>query len=93
MKMEEKLLVFEFSKKNDFLLIFIKNDFLLISFWFYDNFLKNLHTSFIFIPKKAKISNFELNNWAESMYNKDSTRKNNIAYKKILKISIFSFLT
>ena len=48
-----------------------------------------------FIPKKAKISNFELNNWyipqkkAESMYNKDSTRKSNISYKKIRIFSIF----
>ena len=40
------------------------------------------------MPKKAKISNFELKNCyipqkkAESMYNKDSTRKSNISYKK-----------
>ena len=43
------------------------------------------------MPKKAKISNFELKNCyipqkkAESMYNKDSTRKSNISYKKIKK--------
>ena len=43
------------------------------------------------MPKKAKISNFELKNCyipqkkAESMYNKDSTRKSNTSYKKKLK--------
>ena len=49
------------------------------------------------MPKKAKISNFELKNCyipqkkAESMYNKDSTRKSNISYKKKFQFQFFIF--
>ena len=49
------------------------------------------------MPKKAKISNFELKNCyipqkkAESMYNKDSTRKSNISYKKKDLLNFFHF--
>ena len=49
------------------------------------------------MPKKAEISNFELKNCyipqkkAESMYNKDSTRKSNISYKKIEFFRFFDF--
>ena len=47
------------------------------------------------MPKKAEIPNFELKNCyipqkkAESMYNKDSTRKSNISYKIKLKLKFF----
>ena len=50
-----------------------------------------------FMPKKSKISNFELMNCyipqkkAESMYNKDSTRKSNISYKKLKFFRFFHF--
>ena len=50
-----------------------------------------------FMPKKSKISNFELMNCyiaqkkAESMYNKDSTRKSNISYKKLEFFWFFHF--
>ena len=54
----------------------------------------------IFKRKKVKISNFGLQKCyipqkkAENIYNKDSTRKSNISYKKKIRIfSIFSFFT
>ena len=47
------------------------------------------------MPKKGKISNFEVENFyipqkkANSMYNKDSTKKSNISHKKREFFSIF----
>ena len=48
------------------------------------------------MPKKGKISNFETENFyipqkkANSMYNKDSTKKSNISHKKSEFFSIVS---